>query len=644
MTNSDRHHGPSPWQQPSFNEGAETEISIVEQINLQASRRPDAIALSCGSSKLSYLQLHTRSGQLAHLLYEKPVTTETVVAVLANRGPEFVVAALAILRAGAAYLPLDVSAPAEQLAYTLADSSAAMVIAEESLTPLCQNLNTPVVFLTPELASHQVPPAPSSEFPESHPQPHDLAYVIYTSGSTGRPKGAEILHRGLTNLIRWHNDTFAVTSADRATQFANLSFDAAVWELWPYLAAGATVEFVPEPVRRDAQLLRDWLVANRITVTFVPTALAEPMIGEPWPSNSSLRFLLTGADTLRRFPRPGLPFQLFNNYGPTECTVVATSGRVSAESAEPGLPTIGRPIRNTKILILDSQFQLVPDGQSGEICIAGPGVARGYRNAPDLTETKFIADPSGPSARRIYRTGDLGCLLADGQVAFLGRIDDQIKIEGHRIEPNYISTEIEQFPGVATALVLARENGPGEKHLVAYLLFKPEMQVDARQLRDFLCARLPAYMVPVIFVRVDAVPLTRNGKIDRAALPIPDATNILSDGTDTTIENELQERLSEIVCKLLRVISVDVADNFFNLGGHSLLATQLIVRIREAFDVELSLRDVFEAPTVSQLARRIEEILAARVAAISDEEAQQLLTRISQAERQAEGGQYRASS
>jgi amino acid adenylation domain-containing protein len=625
-------------------QSSETEMSVVELIGLQASRRPEAIALSGGSNQLTYSQLHRRSDLLARSLHAKDVTTETVVAVLASRSPGFVVAALAILKAGAAYLPLDPSTPTEQLSYMLGDSGATIVIAEESLAPLCHDCPASLMLLSREAVILDPESTPSAEVPEVHRQPHELAYIIYTSGSTGRPKGVEILHRGLTNLVHWHNDAFAITSEDRATQFANLSFDAAAWELWPYLAAGATVEFVPERLRRDARLLRDWLVAKRITVAFAPTALAEPLMAAPWPNNSSLRLLLTGADTLRRFPRPGLPFQLINNYGPTECTVVATSGAISADSSEVGLPTIGRPIGNTRILILDAQLQPVAPGEPGEICIGGPGVGRGYRNSPDLSEKKFISDPSGSGTGKLYRTGDLGRILPDGQIAFLGRIDDQLKIDGHRIEPNHIAKAIEQFRDVETSVVVARDDGEGHKHLVAYVVLRNGMQVGALELRDFLGARLPGYMVPVIFVRIHSVPLTRNGKVDRASLPSPDAFNILGDHTDSIFENELEEQLAEIVCKLLHVKSVGAADNFFNLGGHSLLATQLIVRIREAFDVELGLREVFEAPTIQQLAHSVEEVLAARIATISDDQARQLLTTISQSERQVHVGQCGASS
>jgi len=441
----------------------------------------------------------------------------------------------------------------------------------------------------------------------------DLAYVIYTSGSTGQPKGVEIPHGGLVNLVSWHQQAFSVTSADRASHLAGLSFDAAVWELWPYLAVGASVHLVDEFARNSAELLRDWLVAHRITISFVPTPLAEELFRVNWPPNTVLRIMLTGGDTLHHYPPASLPFVLVNNYGPTECTVVATSGAIPPDRQDGTLPPIGRPIINTHIHVLDEQLLPVPPGTVGEIYIAGAGLARGYRNRPDLTAGKFISDSfSGKPGSRLYKTGDLARMLPDGQFAFLGRVDEQIKIRGFRIEPNEIVCALNQHPVVCESLVLAREGASGDKRLVAYLVLDADSDVSPKSLRDYLRRRLPEYMLPSAFVRLEAFPLTPNGKIDRAALPAPDAANTPHETLSGDPVTPTQQCIIEILKALLGGEKIGPNDDFFLLGGHSLLGAQLIARLRETFGVELPLRTVFDAPTVVALAEEIERLAAKR--------------------------------
>jgi acyl-CoA synthetase (AMP-forming)/AMP-acid ligase II/acyl carrier protein len=404
-----------------------------------------------------------------------------------------------------------------------------------------------------------------------------------------------------------------VTSSDRASHLAGLSFDAAVWELWPYLAVGASVHLVDELTRNSAELLRDWLVAHRITIGFVPTPLAEDLFRVNWPANTALRIMLTGGDTLRHYPPTALPFVLVNNYGPAECTVVATSGVIPPNSPDGTLPPIGRPIINTQIHLLDEQLQPVQPGAVGEICIAGAGLARGYRNRPDLTARKFVSNPfSSKPGSRLYKTGDLARLLADDQITFLGRADEQIKIRGFRIEPNEIVCALNQHPVVHESLVLAREDSSGDKRLVAYLVLEPDSGVTPKTLRSYLRRNLPEYMLPTAFIRLNAFPLTPNGKIDRAALPAPDPTNTLQDELSPDSPTPTQKRLIEILTALLGHRKIGLKDDFFLLGGHSLLGAQLIARLRDTFRVELALRTVFDSPTVVALAEEIERLAERR--------------------------------
>jgi amino acid adenylation domain-containing protein len=508
---------------------------------------------------------------------------------------------------------------------------------------------TPRVLITSQAMAEQLPPGPwrvleisdvgwdegdeheisrqSTGALDKNIASDQLAYVIYTSGSTGKPKGVEITHANLMNLVSWHQKAFEITSLDRASLLAGVGFDAAVWETWPYLAAGASLHLTDEATRLSPEMLRDWLVSERITVSFLPTALAERVMTLEWPAQTALRTLLTGAETLRQFPSDDLPFRVVNNYGPTECTVVATSGPVPTETYSNTLPTIGRPIANAQVYILDESLRRVPIHAAGEIYVGGAGVARGYVNRPELTAEKFVRNPfSSDPESRLYRTGDLARYLANGEIAYLGRIDEQIKIMGHRIEPNEIVAVLERHPLIQAARVVASEHACSEKHLVAYLVLDPESRPSAAALRDFLKTQLPHYMVPLIFVRLKGLPLTQNGKVDRAALPMPNPENTLRDEDFTAPRTPVEERLALMLSALLGLNQISVHDNFFMLGGHSLLGTQLISQIRSAFGVELPLRTLFESPTIEQLSLEIQRLVLAQVEAMSEDEVARLLT------------------
>jgi amino acid adenylation domain-containing protein len=595
-------------------------VCLPDIFQHQAHATPEAPAVRAGSNYLTYRELDLRSNQLSNYLHTLGLTPGSIVSLCLERSLDFPVAALAILKSGCAYLPLEPKTPSRRLQTMLRDARVSAVLTHSSLMGSLSEAGTQLVALDHGAAEISLC---SSEAPPVSIAPEQLAYVIYTSGSTGTPKAVAIGHDSLLNLIAWHNVTFGVTPADRATQLASIGFDAAVWELWPYLAAGASVHIVDDETRTQPEKLRDWLVREKISISFAPTALAERMLKLTWPKETSLRFLLTGADTLHSYPPANLPFTLVNNYGPTECTVVATSAVVAPQKSEGRLPAIGRAIDNTEVLILNSKMERVPEGEIGEIYVGGAGLAKGYLNDPSQTEERFVKHPRSAGAR-LYRTGDLGCYLPDGQIAFCGRADEQVKINGYRIELNEVAGALSRHPAIRESAMVASDNGMGEKQLVAYVVPQSDLP-PVSELRDFLSKDLPDYMLPASFVRLDAMPLGSSGKIDRAALPAPSDENTLRDEAFQGPRTPTEKRVAAIVASLLGLERVGAKDNFFYLGGNSLFGTQVIARLRDAFQVDISLLKLFDHPTVADLAAEVRRLLAAKVDAMTEEEAQRLL-------------------
>ena len=528
----------------------------------QAAITPGAVALVAGNQRLTYRELNQRANQLAHYLQTLGVGPNVLVGLCVERSLDMVVGLLGILKAGGAYVPLDPSYPPDRLAFMMEDAQAPVLVTQQHLVSRLPAQQAQVICLDADAAALA---RQSTTDPLSAITADDLVYIIYTSGSTGRPKGVQITHGSLLNLIYWHQRVFAVTAADRATQLTSPAFDATGWELWPYLAIGASVYLLDEDSRVAPALCRDWLVEHAITITFLPTALAEGVMALEWPKTTALRYL-------------------------------------------------------------DEHLRQVPLGESGELHIGGAGLARGYLNRPDLTEEKFIPHPfSDEPGARLYKTGDEARFLPDGQIAFMGRIDYQIKIRGYRIEPNEIMSVLNEHPAVQTSLVVAREDTAGDKRLVAYVVLSPGAVVSASSLREILAERLPDYMIPATFVQLDGMPLTSSGKVDRRALPAPDATNTLHDEVVAQPHTPTEERLVAIVAPLLGLEHISIDDNFFMLGGHSLLGTQVIAHVANAFGVDLSLRTLFSSPTIRQLSAEIERLIVVRVEAMSDEEARRLL-------------------
>jgi amino acid adenylation domain-containing protein len=581
--------------------------TLTDLVAAQAATAPSRLAVCDGELMLSYAALEARANRLARHLAGHGAGRERLVALVLPRSADLVIAALAALKAGAGYAPIDPSAPGERIAAMLEDADPCVIVTRRGLAARLPRGRWPIVAVDAEAPAIERHEATALEH---RPAAEDLAYVIYTSGSTGRPKGVEVTHGNLLNLVRWHHAAFKVAAGDRAPLMASPGFDASVWETWPYLAAGASLHLPDEMVRLDAEGLRDWLIAQDITVAFVATPMAERMLALPWPSGVRLRALLTGADTLHHRPSADLPFALVNNYGPTECTVVATSCVVEPDPYADSLPSIGEAIIGATALVLDADGRPVADGVEGELYVGGAGVARGYRNQPDLTAERFV---TGPDGARLYRTGDRVRRLAGGGLAFLGRADDQVKIRGYRVELDEIVAALDTHPGVQASAVVARSGAGGELRLVAYLVASPDAKLTPSALLATLRARLPDYMLPSVFVPIDELPLMASGKVDRSRLPDPEQAETLRDPEFEAPRNPVERRLADLVAALLSVARVGVGDNFFLLGGHSLLGTQLIARLRDAFGVDLPLRTVFDHPTVAGLAGEVERAILARL-------------------------------
>ncbi|MCU7645700.1 non-ribosomal peptide synthetase [Pseudomonas piscis] len=546
---------------------------------------PDAVALVQGPLRLSYRQLDRQANQLARKLLAFGVQPDDRVALCLARGPQLLQGMLAVLKAGAAYVPIDPSHPAERIAYLVQDSAPRALLVAGGLSPAP---GVPVLDLDRQVWTDSDPDTP--QVPRLTPA--HLAYVIYTSGSTGQPKGVMVEHQSLENLVHWHCQAFDLGPGRHASSLAGLGFDAMAWEVWPTLCCGATLHLPPADIgHQDIERLLAWWRAQPLDVSFLPTPVAEYAFSQQL-RHPTLRTLLIGGDRLRQFTRdPG--FTVVNNYGPTEATVVATSGALVAG----GALHIGRPMANACIYLLDELLRPVPVGVAGELYVGGAGVARGYLNRPELTAERFLDDPfSAEPGARMYRSGDLARWREDGILDYLGRNDDQVKVRGMRIEPGEIEAALLQHPALEEALVLV-----AEERLLAYFTLRAGVaQLAAEDLRDHLQGRLPDYMLPAAYVRLAALPLTVNGKLDRQALPAPAQGDWLSREFEAP-QGEVETTLARIWSELLRVEQVGRHDHFFELGGHSLLAVTLVERMRQA-GLEADVRVLFEQPTLAALA------------------------------------------
>ncbi|HYT32700.1 MAG TPA: amino acid adenylation domain-containing protein, partial [Thermoanaerobaculia bacterium] len=526
------------------------------------------------------------------------VGPQVLVGLCVDRSLEMVVALLAILKAGGAYVPLDPSYPRERLAFMIEDARLSLLLTQDHLAGELPKDGTRILRLDSEWASIA---ETNAENPVGGASAEDLAYVIYTSGSTGRPKGVEIPHRAVVNFLNSIRQSPGLTSQDTLFSVTSLSFDIAALEIYLPLIVGARCVVVGRDVASDGTRLRKALASSRATVMQATPATWRMLLDAGWPGSDRLRILCGGEALPRELANQLLARSaaVWNLYGPTETTIWSTLYR--ADIGDGSIP-IGRPIANTKIYILDAHLRPLPVGVAGELYIGGAGLARGYFRRPELTLEKFIPSPFAQEpGDRLYRTGDLARYLPDGNIEYLGRIDQQVKIRGFRIELGEIEAVLSQHPGVREAVVIAREDQPGTKSLAAYLI-AAEQAPTLEGLRGFLKEKLPDYMVPGSFVFLKAFPLTPNGKVDRRALPVPDQTRPELGRAYEAPRDELELRLSKIWEKALSVRPIGVHDNFFELGGNSLLAGRLFAQIQRMCRKDLSPIALFQAPTIEQLA------------------------------------------
>ncbi|MEO6720285.1 MAG: amino acid adenylation domain-containing protein, partial [Ferruginibacter sp.] len=576
--------------------GEKTVIDLFEE---QALRAPEAMALVYGEQKMDYKELHERSNQLAHYLIEKGVGKETLVPVCMHRSAEILVAMLGILKAGGAYVPIDPVYPAERIKYMLEDTGAKIILSQKNIQiPVLETLE--IIRVDEDWASISQQPATGIN---SKAEPNQLVYVIYTSGSTGQPKGVMIEHRNLTNLINWHNEEFKVTASSRATSMAGVGFDAFGWEVWPYLAAGAPLYIVDDNKRLSVSQILSIFTGNGITHSFISTAVVQEFVNASRHKKLSLEYLLTGGDKLSVSSLEGISYAFVNNYGPTENTVVATNYHLTSKD-EHKIPLIGKPILNTVIYILNECNKLMPAGVSGEICIGGAGLARGYWNREALTAEKFITNPfSEAKNSKIYKTGDLGRWLQNGDIEYLGRIDDQVKIRGYRIELGEIEMVLQKSGLVKQGVVLATQDKKENKNLVGYIVKNEGF--NKQVLIEYLKERLPAYMIPSLWVEMEDFPLTPNGKIDKKKLP-PAGEEALLKSKYVAPRNGLEFKLVEIWQELLGREQVGIEDNFFESGGNSLLAMRMVSYIERNLLLSVPIQLLFQFSCIADLSRYLQ--------------------------------------
>jgi amino acid adenylation domain-containing protein len=574
-----------------------TAASLIDAV---VAAEPEHLAVKGTDATLTYGELSARADQVAKRLRELGVTPGDLVGLCLGRSTSLIVGALAIFRAGGAYVAIDPSYPDERLQWILGDSAPVALVTDTATAPRLGDAAPTVVLFEGGVVDPDAEGAGAGTELPPRPAPSDLSYVVYTSGSTGQPKGAMIEHAGLLNLVEWHQRAFDLGPEDRCTQIASPGFDAAVWEIWPALAAGATIFVVPEALRTDPIGLRDWLLREGITVTFLPTAVAETTIGLSWPKETSLRYLLTGGDALTRRPSADLDFAVVNNYGLSEAAVVATSGVVAPD--EQGAPSIGRAIDGVDVRVVDEGLESVLAGEPGELVIGGVSVGRGYLNQPELTAERFVTDPRG---ERLYRTGDRVRVTEAGEIEFLGRLDDQLSIRGFRVEAGEVAAALNSHPAIEASVAVAAGDSSAERQLVAYVVAAGE-QPDAGEISKFLADSLPEYMVPSKYVWLNEMPVTEHGKVDRKALPDPGTAADPAAASGPKPANPVEATVAAIVAELLEVPEVGMDQNFFLLGGHSMLGAQLIVRLEDMFGVEISLRYLFDHPTPAELAAEVE--------------------------------------
>lgn len=581
------------------------ELCVHQLVEAQVERTPDAVAAVFAPQQLTYRELDTRAAELATYLRTLGVGPDTRVGLCVERSLEMLVGLLAILKAGGAYVPLDPGYPADRLAYMLKDSGTPVLLTQRKLgTRLTLGVNH-TVYLDEPL------PAATTPAPAAPVSPENLAYVIYTSGSTGQPKGVAMPHRALVNLLAWQRQDSRAGRGSRTAQFTSLSFDVSFQEIFSTWTSGGTLVLIAQTTRRDPHALWKLLADARVERLFLPFVALQQLAevaGESELTPRQLREVITAGEQLQITKKMVALFErlpgctLHNHYGPTESHVVTAHTLKGPPRSWPPLPSIGRPINNTRIHILDAHGQPTPVGVPGELHIGGDCLARGYLDQPDLTAAKFIPDPfAGRPGERLYRTGDLARYLADGSIEFLGRADHQVKLRGYRVELGEIENTLRRHPQVRDCVVVAREFSPGDKRLMAYLIVRDATAPTAAELAEHVRGALPDYMVPAAFVTVERFPLTPSGKVDRKSLAARQDQVAESPAQSAPPRTPIEEALAAIWREVLQRKQVGIHDNFFDLGGHSLLAIQVVDHVNKA-GLGISLNQVFQHQTIAELA------------------------------------------
>ena len=587
----------------------ERDQCIHQLVELQAARRPNAVAVIYGEKQINYGELNRRANQLAHYLRKHGVGLETPVGVLMERSADWIVVLLGILKAGGVYVPLDGSYPAKRLRFMLEDAGIKLLLTESGQRKIVsQDEATEVVYVD---RGWELLESENAANPESVTQAEDLAYLIYTSGSTGRPKGVGVPHRAINRLVS-NTDYVKFDESDRVAQTSNASFDAATFEIWGALLNGSRLVVLEKETALSPTELRRQLIDQQISIMFLTTALFNQTALIRPEIFSSLDYMVFGGDAVdaravQRVLEQGKPRHLINGYGPTEGTTFTTW--YEAHDGDIGARTIpiGRPLSNTEVWVLDQQSRIAPVGVAGELCIGGDGLARGYSGRPELTAEKFVPHPySRKAGARLYRTGDLVRYRNDGNIEFLKRMDQQVKVRGFRVELGEIESLLNEYWAVTESVVIDRKDSSGDTRLVAYIVPEEGVEPTSLEMLAFLQEKLPSYMLPSAFVTIKEIPLTPNGKVDRRALPMPEQISVSAGTGFVAPRTEMEELVADIWREILGITQVGVESNFFDLGGHSLLATRVMNRIRERCGVELPLRVLFEFPTVASLATRLD--------------------------------------
>jgi len=597
LTDAERHQLVIEWNNTAMEYPKDR--CLHQLFETQAARTPNATAVVFGNKSLTYRELDRRANQLARHLIKLGAKPDGLVGICLERSLDMMVGLLGILKAGSAYVPLDPAYPRDRIAYMLENSEAPLLLTQGQLTANLPIIASKVVLIDsdwPEIAKQ------SQESPGLTLDPESRAYVIYTSGSTGKPKGVEIPHRAVVNFLTTMAQQPGMNASDRLLAITTLSFDMAVPEIYLALTLGASLEMVSREVASDGDQLLAKLTGSGATILQATPATWRMLLDAGWKSSPGLKILVGAEAVPLKLANQLLPraASVWNMYGPTETTVWSTVRKL--EAGQRTVP-IGRPVANTEVFILDRVLQPVPIGVAGELYIGGDGLARGYLKRPELTAEKFIAHPlnSDPKAR-LYKTGDLARYLPNGDIEFLGRIDHQVKIRGFRIELGEIEAVLRQHPEINDTVVVAREDTPGDKRVVAYFVPANNTALTTAELRAFLKEKLPEYMLPSVFVILKSMPLTPNGKVNRSALPAPDQADLAAQAEFAAPRDAVESRLVQIWEAVLQVAPIGVRDNYFELGGHSLLAVKLMHRIEEAFGKNLPLSTLLQAPTVEQLA------------------------------------------